>query len=586
MSQSVTISYSNTPEDYAAYRKLRLVSSPNQTEDFMKEAYQRECASRAKVNATKGISVSKEVYEWSEKSEPRLKNVTTKYNNGNSESVVNSITPTGYKSVTTQYDKRGNVTYSATNKSAGAEPSSNPAVERQPDANTASAANAKAGITPNTKEAPKGTSNDSTTGPDGEPIEPNPEINPKVPEHDGQSTTAQDPTSLQFVDPETNIFYLDTKVFIEGVQVPHAQVSISYGIGEPPTATIVIPANNFLRELPGTTKIHVIHKDLLPNEKGEYKYRLIFDGELSSYSYNIDPTGAYITISAIHCCAYLTFMQLMNQEVREYIVDQSWQAIGSGICFLKNMYSTFNVQLMRAIFENHGDALKSMADVAYVMLHYLIDEGASYSLNGNPVSSASKWYKEKLGADGFNIPGRIFGVSDGAKGVQLGDYTDGYKTKAPKADNGAVGNVQQVSDYANIHATGTSLEERMQSLQGKISYRSSDGTNCVRTISIALEGTPYGGLVNTDQLLDVARSRGDIVLDNTLRPGDIVVATDILDSNFGHAMVAKRNSDGSIGTIQNGASAGGVYESDTLPTRMFSNKQYTVIRPKGLKYRN
>lgn len=142
------------------------------------------------------------------------------------------------------------------------------------------------------------------------------------------------------------------------------------------------------------------------------------------------------------------------------------------------------------------------------------------------------------------------------------------------------------SDYANIHAKGDSLEERMKSLQGQLGYYASDGTNCVRTIGIALEGTDYGGLINTDQLQAVAAQRGEIVTDGSLRPGDIVIAVDANDSSFGHAMVAKQNADGSIGTIQNGQSANGIYESNVPPTQMFSNKQYVIIRPKGLNYAN
>lgn len=142
------------------------------------------------------------------------------------------------------------------------------------------------------------------------------------------------------------------------------------------------------------------------------------------------------------------------------------------------------------------------------------------------------------------------------------------------------------SDYANIHATGDSLEERMKSLEGQLGYYANDGTNCVRTIGIALEGTAYGGLINTDQLEAVAAQRGEIVTDGSLRPGDIVIAVDANDSSFGHAMVAKQNADGSIGTIQNGASHNGVYESDTPPTQMFRDKQYVIIRPNGLTYAN
>ena len=103
--------------------------------------------------------------------------------------------------------------------------------------------------------------------------------------------------------PDTNVFFLDTKVFLEGVQIPHSSVAVSYGISAPPTCTIVLQASSFLRDLPETTKIHIIYRDLLPDSTGAYKYRLLFDGELSGISYSIDPSGAQMTITGIHSTA-------------------------------------------------------------------------------------------------------------------------------------------------------------------------------------------------------------------------------------------------------------------------------------------
>ena len=112
------------------------------------------------------------------------------------------------------------------------------------------------------------------------------------------STTTDAAKPQSFTD--TNVFYVDTKVFLEGVQVPHSAAAVSYGVTSPPSATITVPAASFMRDLPETTKVHIIYKDLMPDSNGVYKWRLLFDGELSAISYSIDSSGAYLTIHAIH----------------------------------------------------------------------------------------------------------------------------------------------------------------------------------------------------------------------------------------------------------------------------------------------
>lgn len=68
---------------------------------------------------------------------------------------------------------------------------------------------------------------------------------------------------------DTDVFYVEVKVFLEGVQVPHSAAAVSYGVSQPPSATVTIPAASFMRDLPETTKVHIIYKDLLPDSTGQ-----------------------------------------------------------------------------------------------------------------------------------------------------------------------------------------------------------------------------------------------------------------------------------------------------------------------------
>ena len=119
----------------------------------------------------------------------------------------------------------------------------------------------------------------------------------------------------------------------------------------------------------------------------------------------------------------------------------------------------------------------------------------------------------------------------------------------------------EADSYANegrngIHYGNNPIVNRVRDLVGIVPYNDDDGTNCVRTLSIALgDSTPYGGHYHVDQLVNTASQYGDLVTDpdNYIpKPGDIAIVND-----GGHAvMVTERG-----GTIQNGKRKNGVYES-------------------------
>lgn len=117
--------------------------------------------------------------------------------------------------------------------------------------------------------------------------------------------------------------------------------------------------------------------------------------------------------------------------------------------------------------------------------------------------------------------------------------------------------------------TEVSSIQRMRELQGKIPYEAEDGTNCMRTLGIALAGTPYAGQINVDQAIETAKKQGRLMEPDKYvpRPGDIAV---VEDGN--HAVMITENG----GTIQNGASHNGVYESDQSPLEMFGKVKYYI----------
>lgn len=117
-------------------------------------------------------------------------------------------------------------------------------------------------------------------------------------------------------------------------------------------------------------------------------------------------------------------------------------------------------------------------------------------------------------------------------------------------------------------ATGN-LVDKVRALEGQIAYEAPDGTNCMRTMGLALAGTPYEGQINVDQAVETAQQNNQLMdpADYTPKAGDLAV---VEDGN--HIVMVTENG----GTIQNGASHNGVYESDQSANDMFGKVKYYI----------
>ena len=125
-----------------------------------------------------------------------------------------------------------------------------------------------------------------------------------------------------------------------------------------------------------------------------------------------------------------------------------------------------------------------------------------------------------------------------------------------------------------IHYGTSSLVNRVRDLYGLVPYRESDGTNCARTVSVALNGTPYSGMYNVDQFVATAKKNGQLY---KVGEGYVPKAGDLAVTNNGnHIVMVTENG----GTIQNGASGnkgkGGIYETNEPPEQQRGGVQYYI----------
>lgn len=247
------------------------------------------------------------------------------------------------------------------------------------------------------------------------------------------SAESENTTSYPITPQTNNVFYIDVKVFLEGVQVPHASCSVSYGVTSPATATITIPAHSFLRELPETTKVLVVYKDLVADANGEYKWRVLFDGEMSAMSYSIHASGAQLTIHAVHTTAYLTLIQLMTLAATNYLVTPQYSMLGNATMLTVGPFNKIEAEVINNVI--NGKNYESMADITYLILKNLL-EGYKDS------SSVMKWIYSKLGSvpNGYKILDRIYGVSDKAKNAAVSSSGSTPSTVIPGTVNTDGGN--------------------------------------------------------------------------------------------------------------------------------------------------
>lgn len=168
---------------------------------------------------------------------------------------------------------------------------------------------------------------------------------------------------------------------------------------------------------------------------------------------------------------------------------------------------------------------------------------------GRPID----WQEAEQSARTGGVTGAVLGALGGTGGAYM---------QSRRAQNAEQAEPEQP-------ATGANIINRVRALEGQIPYEAPDGTNCMRTLGLALAGTPYENQINVDQAIATATANGQLMnpAEYTPQPGDLAVV-----NNGNHIVMVTENG----GTIQNGASHNGVYESEQSPADMFGGVQYYI----------
>lgn len=157
-------------------------------------------------------------------------------------------------------------------------------------------------------------------------------------------------------------------VYLNGIEVPCPSVSVSYGVWAIPEATLSFPPHRLLHRFGSEDRVEVVIfylDDLADPENPEFK--LMFEGEITGWSYTNSATGRQLTFNAIADISIFTqlFYYFLNNvdAIAGYVVDPGTtaEAVGQGGAIYP--FSLFKKGLLYNTNVQPGEASASTPDI-------------------------------------------------------------------------------------------------------------------------------------------------------------------------------------------------------------------------------
>ena len=224
---------------------------------------------------------------------------------------------------------------------------------------------------------------------------------------------------------ETTALNIEVLCLLEGISVPVVSAQVSYGVNMLPTCTVNLPAHSLIRDLPERTKVALFFRDFCPEgAANEYKWRLLFDGELYALGYNLSPDGAVMSLQVMHAVSELDLMKIMTLSIGAYLYDPSAKFLGEAT-MVSLWGNRVNEIKVTNFLSGHRNLFNGVADIVYLLFHtVLTDADVAKSATG-------AYYAKKLGdgPTGSKIPARFYGINPELK-KQIKDPSDPLKIKS------------------------------------------------------------------------------------------------------------------------------------------------------------
>jgi len=193
-------------------------------------------------------------------------------------------------------------------------------------------------------------------------------------------------------------------VYLNGIEVPCASVTVNYGVGMIPEASLSFPPHRLLHRLGAEDRLEVVVfylDDLADPNKPEF--RLLFEGEIMGWSYSNSPGGRQMTFNAaadISIFTQLYFFFLNNVDAVASFVAQKSSVEGVPTAGAVYPFSLFKKGLLFTEGVKPDGApqpdITRPYEIIYNVIRGMIDSGISPKLRGIPsVNFFSRWVRKR-----------------------------------------------------------------------------------------------------------------------------------------------------------------------------------------------
>jgi len=193
-------------------------------------------------------------------------------------------------------------------------------------------------------------------------------------------------------------------VYLNGIEVPCSSVTVNYGVGMIPEASLSFPPHRLLHRLGAEDRLDVVVfylDDLADPNKPEF--RLLFEGEIMGWSYSNSSSGRQMTFNAsadISIFTQLYFFFLNNVDTVAAFVAQKSDVSGVPTGGAVYPFSLFKKGLLftegvKTDGPPKPDITKPY-EILYNVIRGMIDSGISPKLRAIPsVNFFSRWVRKR-----------------------------------------------------------------------------------------------------------------------------------------------------------------------------------------------
>lgn len=193
-------------------------------------------------------------------------------------------------------------------------------------------------------------------------------------------------------------------VYLNGIEVPCSSVSVNYGVGMIPEASLSFPPHRLLHRLGAEDRIEAVVfylDDLATPTKPEF--RLLFEGELIGWSYTSSSSGRQMTFNAVADISVFTqlyFFFLNNVDAITSFIAQKSDVAGVAQAGAVYPFSLFKKGLIFNTAPSATDQpptdITRPFEILYNVVRGMLDSNISSNLRAVPaVNFFARWARKR-----------------------------------------------------------------------------------------------------------------------------------------------------------------------------------------------